>query len=89
VDEFQKLLGIPDLVVRAQMASAAMDDHRRAMFRLANIRGQALIELRRGHSVAELAGLLGVTRQQIYRLLRDATGRPDPTDPAAAVHGCP
>lgn len=89
MDEFQKLLAVPDPLTRAQMASAAMDDHRRALFRLANIRGKALIELRRSHSAAELAGLLGVTRQQIYRLLRDATGRPDPTDPAAAVHGCP
>jgi DNA-directed RNA polymerase specialized sigma24 family protein len=78
VDEIPRLLNVPDLVVRAQMASAAMDDHRRAMFRLAGVRGQALLELRRsGHSAAELARMLGVTRQQVHRLLREALGRDD------------
>lgn len=81
MDEFQQLLSTPDLLARVQLASAAMDKHRVAMFRLANIRGQALLELRaQGRSAADLADQLGVTRQQVHRLLREATGRlPEPT----------
>ncbi len=52
-----------------------MDEHRRAIGRLAAIRGAALVELRRGQSVAWIADQLGVTRQQVHRLLREALGR--------------
>ena len=76
MDEFQRLLALPDPLLRVEKASAAMDDHRRAMSRLAVIRAQALLELRQnGQSAAELAGVLGVTRQQVHRLLREASGR--------------
>jgi DNA-directed RNA polymerase specialized sigma24 family protein len=76
VDEVEILLRTDDPLARVQMASSSMDRHRVAIARLATIRGQALLELRaRGHSAADLAGMLGVTRQQIHRLLREALGR--------------
>lgn len=74
VDEFQALLALPDLVFRIQQASRSMDEHRRAIGRLAAIRGAALLELRQGQSVIAIADQLGVTRQQVYRLLREALG---------------
>lgn len=73
--EIKEVLEVKDPLTRAQMAMAAMEERRRDMFRLANIRGHALIELRQqGHSAIELAKMLGVTRQQVHRLLRDAVG---------------
>lgn len=76
MDEIKTLLDEADPALRIQKASAAMDDHRRAMSRLATLRAQALLELRRnGHSAAEIARMLGVTRQQVHRILREALGR--------------
>jgi signal transduction histidine kinase len=67
---------IKDPLTRMQMAASAMDDHRAAINRLAIMRGQALQELRAsGRTAAELADDLGVTRQQVHRLLREAEGR--------------
>lgn len=75
MDEFQNLLAIPNPLTRVQMASVAMDEHRRAMSRLATIRAQALLELRQqGNSAAEIARMLGISRQQVHRLLREAIG---------------
>lgn len=45
------------------------------MHRLATIRAHALIELiEQGRTVTGLAGELGVTRQQVHRLIREARG---------------
>src|ERR1044072_9444142 len=75
VDEFQELLETDNPVLRIQMASARMDRQRRAMAPLAGRRGHTLAELRQVQSVTWIADQLGVTRQQVYRLLREALGR--------------
>lgn len=76
MDEEEQLLRTDNLVDRIQKAATFIEGHRQAMSRLATIRGQALVELRRqGVQVKELAGVLGVTVQQIYRLAWDVEGR--------------
>lgn len=55
----------------AQAYSDEMEEHRRAIGRLSGLRHEALLEARRqGLSVIEIAKILGVSRQQIHRLLR-------------------
>ncbi len=75
MDDPRELDKLPDPLYRCQMASAAIDRCRTRMRVLRNVRARALLELRgQGNSVIELAGMLGVTRQQVHRLLRDAVG---------------
>lgn len=62
-------------VVRVRRASEQMDWHRQEIGRLAVVRARALLELRGQMSVRELAGVLGVTREHAYRLLREAAER--------------
>lgn len=85
MDEPRELDKVDDPLLRCQMASAAIDRCRTKMSVLKIIRARALMELRgQGKSVVELAGLLGVTRQQVHRLLREAIGkdyRPEDHDP--------
>lgn len=68
------LLAIPDPLDRARMAGSAIDRLRTYMTRIKNIRGQALLEARRTRSATDLAAELGVGRQQLHRLLREAGG---------------
>lgn len=81
MDEPRELDKVEDPLLRCQMASAAIDRCRTRMNVLKTIRARALLDLRNvGFSAIELAGMLGVTRQQVHRLLRDAIGedyRPD------------
>ncbi len=59
-----------DPVERAKQAARLMDEHRAAISELAVIRSDALAEARRGGlSTADMAKRLGVTRQQVHRLL--------------------
>lgn len=85
MDEPHELDKVKDPLLRCQMASAAIDRCRTRMGVLKIIRARALLELRaQGHSAIDLAGMLGVTRQQIHRLLREAIGRdyrPDDHEP--------
>lgn len=76
MDEFETLLKTEDPLERARMAASRIHEHRVAMSRLATIRAQALLELQRqGHTVVDVARILGITRQQVHRLLREARGR--------------
>ncbi|HTJ77227.1 MAG TPA: helix-turn-helix domain-containing protein [Acidimicrobiales bacterium] len=71
MDEIASLQQCKDPLVRAQRAASMMHHHRVAMSRLAAVRAQALVELRQsGRSAAGLAEDLGVSRQQVHRLLR-------------------
>jgi DNA-binding MarR family transcriptional regulator len=83
--ELAELNEIEDPLLRCQMASAAIDRYRARMSALRIVRARALMELRRqGHSAIQLAGMLGVTRQQVHRLLREAIGegyRPEDHEP--------
>lgn len=57
---------------RLTEAVALMNEHRAAIGRLARIRASAVRELTAsGMSVAAVAKAVGVTRQEIYRLLRE------------------
>lgn len=63
-------------LARVRRATDLMDWHRAEIGRLAAVRAEALLELRAlTGSVRDLAGLLGVTREHAYRLLREATER--------------
>jgi hypothetical protein len=67
---------ITDPGVRAQMASSMI--HRLGVLttRVATTRGQALIALRQqGHGATDIGRMIGTSRQQAHRLLRDAVGR--------------
>lgn len=75
MNEFEELHNTENLLLRIQRASQLMEEHRRAISRLAIIRGNAIAELRQGQSVQRIADQLGVTRQQVHRLLREALGR--------------
>lgn len=71
-DEIAELMALAPLD-RVRAASARMDLHRAAMARLGAVRGEALLALRaEGRSAIELAEELGVSRQQVHRLMRDA-----------------
>ena len=62
-------------LVRLQRLNSAIDDCRVGMSRLATERARALVELRQsGRSATEIAEDLGITRQQVYRLIREAEG---------------
>lgn len=57
---------------QAEAYANEMEQHRRAIHDLAQLRHQALTEARRqGLSVIQIAQTLGVSRQQIHRLLRE------------------
>lgn len=71
MEDERQLLETDDPLDRVRLATVYMDGHRAAIGRLATIRGETLRDLRAsGYSALELAAQLGVTRQQIYRLLR-------------------
>lgn len=82
MDDPRELDKVPDPLLRCQMASGAIDRCRVRMTVLKNVRARALLELRQqGNTAIELAAMLGVTRQQVHRLLRDAIGETyQPTD---------
>jgi hypothetical protein len=85
MDEPHELDKVEDPLLRCQIACAAIDRCRTRMSVLKITRARALLELRgRGHSAIELAAMLGVTRQQVHRLLREAIGqgyRPEDHEP--------
>lgn len=57
---------------QAQVYAAEMEQHRQAIHHLSRLRHHALSEARQqGHSVIDIANTLGVSRQQIHRLLRE------------------
>jgi excisionase family DNA binding protein len=67
-------------LARAKAAAGLMDNHRHAMAALAAVRAGALRELRdQGMSVLDIADALGVSRQQVHRLLREAGAEDDGT----------
>jgi len=69
-------LNAPSPVERYRAAEAAMDHHRAELGRHAQARRDAVFELRdSGIKINDIADLLGVTRQTIYRILK-AEGRP-------------
>jgi DNA-directed RNA polymerase specialized sigma24 family protein len=56
---------------RLKAAGAAIEEARASMGKLAQIRAEAIAELRsEGWSLGRIAKELGVTRQQIHRLMR-------------------
>lgn len=60
-------------LARATEAAHLMDEHRNAISRLAAARAGALRELRdSGLSVINIAEALGISRQQVHRVLREA-----------------
>lgn len=60
---------------RAKMLGAILHQLGVLTRRVSMGRGHALIELRQsGKSAIEIAGILGVSRQQVHRLLREAVG---------------
>lgn len=62
-------------LVRLQKLNCAIDDCRLGMSRLSIERARALIDLRQsGRTAAEIAEDLGITRQQVHRLIREADG---------------
>lgn len=70
-----QLLEVKDPAMRAQMAASAIDEQRLWMTRLAMIRAHALLELvDGGATVTGLAEQLGISRQQVHRLIREARG---------------
>jgi DNA-binding MarR family transcriptional regulator len=76
IDQELRMLDHYDPATRAQMASSLL--HRLGVLtsRVSIARARALAELRRsGKSAIEIAGILGVTRQQVHRILRQAIGR--------------
>lgn len=85
IDQQLRMLEHYDAATRAQMTSSIL--HRLSVLnsRVASTRARALVELRQsGRSAIEIAGILGVTRQQVHRLLREAIGkdyRPDDHEP--------
>lgn len=74
MEPIEALLKLDNPLARFHAASHQIDEHRVMMSRLRTVRAQALLELRGTRSAAELAGELGVSRQQIHRLLREAIG---------------
>jgi DNA-binding MarR family transcriptional regulator len=76
IDQELRQLEQLDPATRAQMASSLL--HRLGVLtsRVSITRARALAELRQGgKSAIEIAGILGVTRQQVHRILREALGR--------------
>ncbi len=61
---------IADPVERIKTAKAVMDDHLMMVSDLALVRTQSAFELRKRHSVAEIATMLGVQPQAVYKMLR-------------------
>ena len=60
-------------LARAKAAAQLMDEHRQAIADLAAVRAAALRELRdQGMSAAHISEALGISRQQVHRLLREA-----------------
>lgn len=60
---------------RAQLLGALLHKLGVLTTRVSITRSRALVELRQsGKSAAEIAGILGVSRQQVHRLLRQAVG---------------
>ncbi len=77
--EHEKLAGMTPLA-RAKAAAALMDDHRQAIAQLAALRSVALRELRdQGMSALDIAEALGISRQQVHRLLREPDAEDDST----------
>lgn len=67
---------VPDVATRAQMASSLL--HRLGIVTrwVAGSRSKMILELRRdGHGASDIGRILGVTRQQAHRLLREAIGK--------------
>ena len=59
-------------LARAKAAAELMDEHRQAIADLAAIRAGALRELRdQGMSAINISEALGISRQQVHRLLRE------------------
>lgn len=77
---FRKLERVDDRFTRVNMLASRIDQHRVAMSRLAIRRAYELQTLRMSHSVPEIAERLGITRQQVYRLIREADGREEAPD---------
>jgi DNA-binding NarL/FixJ family response regulator len=64
-----------DALDRVSAAGRLIEEHRQAMAVLAQIRSHAVAELRaEGHSLAEIARHLNVTRQQVHRLENASPG---------------
>jgi DNA-directed RNA polymerase specialized sigma24 family protein len=62
--------GIPPALELARIYAEEMDEHREVIHKLSVLRHQALLDARRqGLSVMRIAQVLGVSRQQIHRLL--------------------
>lgn len=67
-----------DALDRVSLAGELIEEHRQAMGTLAQIRADAVSELRdQGLSLAEIAEHLNVTRQHVHRLERAATSSGD------------
>lgn len=61
---------IPLALQLARSYAAEMEDHRQAIHKLSTLRHEALLVARhQGLSVARIAGILGISRQQTHRLL--------------------
>jgi excisionase family DNA binding protein len=59
-------------LARAKAAADLMDEHRHAIADLAAVRAAALRELRdQGMSAINISEALGISRQQVHRLLRE------------------
>lgn len=56
-------------VERVKMAPHLMRDHQAEITRLAAVRRDALRELRKDHSVAEIATMVGLSVPQVYSLM--------------------
>ncbi len=79
-------------LARAEAAATLMDQHRRAIADLAAVRAAALRELRdQGMSAINIAETLGISRQQVHRLLReeDDDGTVGVREAAAALEVSP
>jgi excisionase family DNA binding protein len=79
-------------LARAEAAATLMDQHRRAIADLAAVRAAALRELRdQGMSAINIAEALGISRQQVHRLLReeDDDGTVGVREAAAALEVSP
>lgn len=64
-----------DALGRVQAAGSLIEEYRQAMASVAQIRSEAVAELRaQGMSLAEIAKHLNVTRQQVHRLEQAANG---------------
>lgn len=64
---------LPNYVDRIDAAKRAMDRHLEEVSALAFVRAEAALLLRQKHSVAEIADLLGVTPDAVYKMMRNNT----------------